>query len=275
LGVANFFVSKRKEQQMKLDFNKTNGSSPPSEIYRQQQDSTSTEACKTEFPQFSPFQPPKNNECRSHERSQNTSGPVKRAREHRHGPPRTFTFSDGSVIRLCVNPQCEAFDEERRAVLRTNSRKKPATATDNSDPITTLYHPHNPLVRAQVWRYLRSKDGHYPPNAAEILNELVNEIWGKITAAYPNYQNRGYKVTTWIGTIAKNHVLDWRAKIENRRRLAPAESLDAHPSPDKDRRISDSKLPARSTPVAQNPDQVLDLRVRYGSFALSWGASGD
>ena len=41
------------------------------------------------------------------------------ARVHKHGDPRTFDFQDGSVIRLC--PQCEAFDSERKRILRTNT----------------------------------------------------------------------------------------------------------------------------------------------------------
>ena len=201
---------------------------------------------------------------------------VARVRPHEHGNPRTFTFSSGDVIRLC--PQCTAFDEERKATLRKTGRE---TSDLEKDERWLLFKKHDGLVRRFVWDMIKScrpksDDAPSPDRLLEvdICDEVTTIIWEKVFKALSKFKDRGFKKSTWIGTIAKNYCIDWVRKKQNRDRLIVQTHLEARTFPeDKDRRLADAKLPTRSTGVPIHPDDMLDPYTRYGRFHPGWSSS--
>ena len=77
-----------------------------------------------------------------------------------------------------------------------------------------LYEDHDNLVRKFAWNMIRScrvKGDNAPePDLlaeADVCDEVATAIWNKVFKAYSagNYKDRGYKITAWIGTIARNY----------------------------------------------------------------------
>jgi len=111
-----------------------------------------------------------------------------------------------------------------------------------------LYEDHDNLVRKFAWNMIRScrvKGDNAPePDLlaeADVCDEVATAIWNKVFKAYSagNYKDRGYKITAWIGTIARNYCTDWVRVKKNHGRLIVQTHLEARTFPgDKDRRLA-------------------------------------
>ena len=107
------------------------------------------------------------------------------------------------------------------------------------------YQDYGKLVWDRVHRACRSRWIDDP----QFARELHALCWVKIASVAGSYQDRGFKVSTWLARVADNAIRDYFKVTSNRARLVPLVPLPV------DDRLPAAGVPARPTrPPGASPD---------------------
>ena len=106
---------------------------------------------------------------------------------------------------------------ERSTVVTDEQQKTQAN-------VGVWFKAHDQLIWMKVYKALRNHNiiyGYDDPFA----KELHAHIWAHIVAQADHYQDQGYKVTAWLGTVADNCLQDFFKVQYRRNELAPTTAV--------------------------------------------------
>ena len=109
-----------------------------------------------------------------------------------------------------------------RAEIGSASAELTRHVAEYTTEIAELHKSHDKLVWEMISRCFNAYGKDYD---VALANDLHNDTWCEIAEKYATYEDRGYKVSSWIGTTATNVCRNHFKKNGNRERLIPTCSL--------------------------------------------------
>lgn len=165
--------------------------------------------------------------------------------------------------RKCENCRlADELSEERQAVnarLETTAKK-----------ILDWHKEHDGVVWMKVHEAMRAR--HIESSSwsgQQFANDLHALCWVKIAAVADAYQDEGVKVSAWLGTVAKNVLLDFFKVDFRRNEIAPTGPIPPQGVPAPPTK-PEEELPAKAArPVGSRPDNE-DTRLSPWDKRQEW-----
>ena len=157
-------------------------------------------------------------------------------------------------LRKCDTCQlADSLKEGQQAIVRG--------LTEIAERVLELHRKHDKLI----WHKIRKAFKLYSmPYDETLAKDLQAATWARVTEKLAGYQDQGFKITTWLGSVCDGVTRDHLRQHNNRQRLVPITSLtaldnngDKVEDPNAPQPIHQSK-PAKSTaPKGSGPDTPL------------------
>jgi DNA-directed RNA polymerase specialized sigma24 family protein len=162
---------------------------------------------------------------------------------------------------------CQLADE-----LSETKQEVIAKLDQTSTTVLAWHRAHDKLIWNRVHKALRQRD----IQNEDLARDLHALCWVKIFEHAGEYQDRGFKVSAWLGRVADNCLSDYFKVTRNRQRLAPTIPLtseggrDAAAPPTK----SEEVLPAKAVrPEGASPrDAALNSKQALWDVRQNWAS---
>lgn len=158
-------------------------------------------------------------------------------------------------LRLCSECQIQELAKQDPAIIE---RLKTGAA---------LVREWYPLHHKLIWMKIHNACLARNITDENFKQELQAMVWAKILEKATRYEDRGFKVTAWLGTVAHNALIDWFDKEWNYQKHVVPFFDDAD---DKGIPNPEDRLPARKASAqGAGPDTVITLTELSPVFAAT------
>jgi hypothetical protein len=126
-------------------------------------------------------------------------------------------YTTPDPLRKCSNCQLsDAMTDSRQWIVKG--------LTETAAKVLDLHRQHDRLTWFKIRGAFAMKQIAYNHDLAVELHAM---IWAKVTEKLSTYEDRGLKVTGWLGTICDNLLRDFFKQQSNRHRLVPTIPLES------------------------------------------------